>query len=96
VRYRDHADHYYFRKVPLDGTVLLTKVSHALGKEIPGHLFQEIIHHQLMITKGLLNPRLIRVHPWLENHLNVRLLYCHVYHGGLAENSHGFARMKRG
>ena len=53
--YRCHADHYYFRKVRNDGSVLLTKVSHALSKEIPGHLFQEILRHQLKTTKEEFN-----------------------------------------
>jgi hypothetical protein len=53
--YKERGDHYYFRKILADGTVLRTKVSHALGKEIPFYLFQEILKNQLCTTKKEFN-----------------------------------------
>jgi hypothetical protein len=41
--YKEKSDHYYYRKILPDGTVLKTKVSYVLGKEIPFHLFQDIL-----------------------------------------------------
>jgi predicted RNA binding protein YcfA (HicA-like mRNA interferase family) len=53
--YKEKSDHYYYRKILLDGTVLRTKISHVLGKEIPYHLFHEILKDQLKITKEEFN-----------------------------------------
>ena len=44
-------DHYYFEKMLADGTLLRTKVSHSLGKEIPRHLRERIVEHQLKTTE---------------------------------------------
>ncbi len=44
-------DHWYYEKVLADGTVLRTKVSHAVHKEIPKHLWQRILKKQLKITE---------------------------------------------
>lgn len=44
-------DHWYYQKVEADGRVLQTKVSHALHREIPGHLWQRILKHQLCTTE---------------------------------------------
>ena len=53
--YKEKSDHYYYRKILPDGTVLKTRVSHALGKEIPFHLFQDILKDQLKTTKEEFN-----------------------------------------
>lgn len=53
--YKEKGDHYYFRKILSDGTVLRTKVSHAINKEIPFHLFQAILKNQLGISKEEFN-----------------------------------------
>ncbi|MDN5345157.1 MAG: hypothetical protein PWQ18_1271 [Clostridia bacterium] len=44
-------DHWYYEKVLADGTILRTKVSHALAKEIPAHLWARVLKHQLKITE---------------------------------------------
>jgi hypothetical protein len=49
------SDHYRFRKVLPDGTILRTKVSRSLGKEIPAHQFAEILKNQLHATKDEFN-----------------------------------------
>ncbi|GAB6275429.1 MAG: hypothetical protein STSR0004_22970 [Peptococcaceae bacterium] len=46
-----NTDHWYYEKVLADGTVLITKVSHALHKEIPKHLWKRILEKQLKITE---------------------------------------------
>lgn len=43
-------DHYWYRKILDDGTILITKVSMSLGKEIPPGLWKEILTRQLRIT----------------------------------------------
>ncbi len=48
-------DHFFYRKVIIDGTVLRTKVSLSLGKEIPRHLWQQILKNQLQITQEEFN-----------------------------------------
>lgn len=48
-------DHYYFEKVLPNGDLLRTKVSHSLGKEIPYHLWQNILKKQLKITQEEFN-----------------------------------------
>lgn len=44
-------DHWYYEKVLADGTVLRTKISHAVGKEIPGMIWEKILKKQLRITE---------------------------------------------
>ena len=44
-------DHYHYRKVLSDGTVLRTKVSMSLGKEIPRYLWKQILKNQIHITQ---------------------------------------------
>jgi len=44
-------DHWYYEKILADGTILRTKVSHALAKEIPKHLWTSVLKHQLKITE---------------------------------------------
>jgi hypothetical protein len=44
-------DHWYYEKVLADGTVLRTKVSHALAKEIPTGIWEKILKKQLHITE---------------------------------------------
>ena len=46
--YRE-TDHYYYRKVSGDGSILRTKVSKGAG-EIRGHLWREILKKQLQTT----------------------------------------------
>jgi hypothetical protein len=53
--YKEKSDHYYYRKILPNGTVLKTRVSHALGKEIPFHLFQDILKDHLKTTKEEFN-----------------------------------------
>lgn len=48
--YKD-TDHWYYQKVTADGQVLTTRVSRALHREIPGHLWQRILKHQLRTTE---------------------------------------------
>ena len=43
-------NHYYYEKVLSNGEILRTKISHALGKEIPYHLWQNILKKQLKTT----------------------------------------------
>jgi hypothetical protein len=43
-------DHWRYRKTLPDGTVLRTKVSHALGDEIGPDLLGHIVRHQLRTT----------------------------------------------
>ena len=51
--YKD-TDHYYYRKVLDDGTVLRTKVSKGSG-EIHYHLWREILSKQLKTTQEHFN-----------------------------------------
>lgn len=44
-------DHWYYEKALDDGTVLRTKVSRAVHKEIPKQLGQRILKKQLKITE---------------------------------------------
>lgn len=46
-----NTDHWYYEKVLTDGTVLRTRVSHAVQKEIPGKLWKRILKMQLKITE---------------------------------------------
>ena len=44
-------DHYWYRKILDDGTILITKVSFSLGKEIPSKLWKYILKNQLQTTQ---------------------------------------------
>ncbi len=44
-------DHWYYEKVLTDGTVLRTKISHAVHKEIPEGLWYKILKQQLKISE---------------------------------------------
>lgn len=44
-------DHWYYEKVLANGIVLRTKVSHATHKEIPRHLWNRILKHQLQVSE---------------------------------------------
>lgn len=44
-------DHWYYEKVLVDGTVLRTKVSHSVSKEIPARLWDKILKKQLQISE---------------------------------------------
>ncbi len=46
-----NTDHWYYEKVLANGTVLQTKVSHAVHKEIPANLWNRILRKQLRITE---------------------------------------------
>jgi hypothetical protein len=46
-----NTDHWYYEKVLFDGTILRTKVSHAVQKEIPRRLWKRILKMQLKITE---------------------------------------------
>lgn len=47
-----NTDHWYYEKVLSDGTVLRTKISHAVSKEIPKNLWDRILRKQLHITES--------------------------------------------
>lgn len=44
-----NTDHWYYEKVLADGTVLRTKISHTVAKEIPENLWRRILGKQLKI-----------------------------------------------
>jgi len=46
-----NTDHWYYEKVLADGTVLQTKVSHAVHKEIPSNIWKLILTKQLKISE---------------------------------------------
>lgn len=46
-----NSDHWYYEKVLIDGTVLRTKISHAISKEIPKNLWERIRQKQLQISE---------------------------------------------
>lgn len=46
-----NTDHWYYEKILPDGTILRTRISHALHKEIPEHLWKKILKLQLKITE---------------------------------------------
>lgn len=54
--YKD-TDHYYYRKVLEDGSVLRTKVSKG-GGEIRYHLWREILSKQLCTTQEEFNKKI--------------------------------------
>ena len=47
-----NTDHWYYEKVLSDGTVLRTKVIHAVSKEIPKHIWDRILRKQLQINES--------------------------------------------
>jgi hypothetical protein len=49
--YKENNDHFHYRKILPDGTVLKTKVSMALSKEIHHNMFHMILSRQLQTTK---------------------------------------------
>jgi len=46
-----NTDHWYYEKVLADGTLLQTKVSHAVHKEIPSNIWKLILRKQLKISE---------------------------------------------
>jgi len=46
-----NTDHWHYERVLADGTVLRTKVSHALQKETPPHQWSKILRYQLFISE---------------------------------------------
>jgi len=52
-----NTDHYFYRKVLPDGTVLRTKVSKG-SKEIPKKLWQEILKNQLKTSQEEFNKKI--------------------------------------
>ena len=46
-----NTDHWYYEKVLADGTLLQTKVSHAVHKEIPSNIWRLILKKQLKISE---------------------------------------------
>lgn len=46
-----NTDHWYYEKLRVDGILLRTKISHAVAKEIPNHLWQHILKKQLQTTQ---------------------------------------------
>ncbi len=46
-----NTDHWHYEKVLSNGDVLKTRVSHAVHKEIPKHLWKKILKKQLRITE---------------------------------------------
>jgi hypothetical protein len=46
-----NTDHWHYEKVLANGDVLKAKVSHALHKEIPAHIWSKILKNQLRITE---------------------------------------------
>ena len=46
-----NTDHWYYEKVLSDGTVLRTKISHGVSKEIPKILWERIRKKQLRISE---------------------------------------------
>lgn len=47
-----NTDHWYYEKVLADGTLLRTKISHAVAKEIPSNLWKRILDKQLKISEA--------------------------------------------
>ena len=46
-----NTDHWYYEKVLADGTLLQTKISHAVHKEIPTNIWKLILKKQLQISE---------------------------------------------
>ena len=46
-----NTDHWYYEKVLADGTLLQTKISHAVHKEIPSNIWRLILKKQLKISE---------------------------------------------
>ena len=47
-----NTDHWYYENVLSDGTVLRTKISHSVSKEIPKNLWDRILRKQLQINES--------------------------------------------
>ncbi len=47
-----NTDHWYYEKVLADGSVLRTRISHAVAKEIPKNLWKRILDKQLKISEN--------------------------------------------
>ena len=47
-----NTDHWYYEKVLIDGTLLQTRISHAVHKEIPSNLWKLILKNQLKTTEN--------------------------------------------
>lgn len=54
--YRD-SDHYYYRKILPDGTILRTRVSKGSG-QIGLHLWEKIRRRQLQVTQAYFNSKI--------------------------------------
>jgi hypothetical protein len=52
-----NSDHYFFRKIDLEGNIKRTKVSKHPG-EIKKHLWQEILKKQLQVTMKYFNQKI--------------------------------------
>lgn len=46
-----NTDHWYYEKVLANGTLLRTKVSHAVHKEIPSNIWRLILNRQLKVSE---------------------------------------------
>jgi hypothetical protein len=46
-----NTDHWYYEKVLADGSLLQTKISHAVHKEIPSNIWKLILKKQLKISE---------------------------------------------
>ena len=46
-----NTDHWYYEKVLADGTLLQTKISHAVHKEIPSNIWKLILKNQLRMSE---------------------------------------------
>lgn len=46
-----NTDHWYYEKLLPDGTLLRTRVSHAVHREIPRGLWSKILKNQLRISE---------------------------------------------
>jgi len=47
-----NTDYWYYEKVLNNGTVLRTKISHSVSKEIPKNLWDRILRKQLQISES--------------------------------------------
>ncbi|HBV96067.1 MAG: hypothetical protein JL50_05500 [Peptococcaceae bacterium BICA1-7] len=51
------SDHYFFRKMMPDGILKRTKVSRGSG-QVKGHLWENILKKQLMVSKEYFNSKI--------------------------------------
>lgn len=54
--YKD-TDHYFYRKIDVNGVVRMTKVSKGSG-EIHGNMWKEILRKQLQVTQEYFNSKI--------------------------------------